>query len=128
MLGLAALRFSSSRAQRVHRRRLLPAPLIRNSFLTVDIDPVVFGEFVVRQDLPATLPPFPFPAPGTGQFCRASTLHYDETSNSTPASGNRTGTSAALDAHDRHAAAERDKAADWKRVFESPTHVTFSHS
>ena len=101
--------------------------LIRNSFLTVDIDPVVFGEFVVRQDLPATLPPFPIPAPGTGRFVERSTLHYNETSNSIAGFGQS----------DWHflprwtlttgmRLQNETKAADWKRAFESPTHVTFS--
>jgi outer membrane receptor protein involved in Fe transport len=105
-----------------HQRRT-----IENSFLTLDIDPVVFGEFVARQRLPIALPPLPNPVPGRGVISERSTLVFDETSESIAGFGQmnwnfvpRWTVLFGLRLQNEK------KQADWIRTFDSPTSLIFT--
>ncbi len=100
--------------------------LIEDSFLTLEIDPVVFAEFVVRQELPITLPPLP-PLVPPGTLSERSTLFFNETSNSIAGFGQMNWHLAPrwtllFGLRVQH----EKKAADWKRVFETPTSLIFT--
>ncbi|MGH7897605.1 MAG: TonB-dependent receptor, partial [Candidatus Binatia bacterium] len=101
--------------------------LIEDSFLTLDLDPVVFGEFVFRQELPVTLPPLPVPIPARGTLSERSTLVFNETADSIAGFGQI----------NWHVAPHwtlltglriqhETKQADWIRTFDTPTSLLFT--
>ncbi len=99
---------------------------IADSFLTVDLDPVVFGEFVLRQELPIVLPPLP-PNAGPGKTNERSTLVFNETSNSIAGFGQMNWHFAErwtllLGTRFQH----EKKEADWVRTFDTPTSLIFT--
>ena len=101
---------------------------ISDSFLTLDLDAVVFGEFVARQELPITLPPLPPLAEvGPGVLVERSTLYFNETSNSVAGFGQMN-----WHFHPRWTflfgmrLQHEKKEGDWIRAFESPTSLIFT--
>ena len=100
--------------------------LIRDSFLTLDVDPVLLSEGLVLQELPP-LPLPPLPPNEGGVVKEASTLRFDQTSDAIAGFGQASWTflpkwTLLLGLRLQ----EETKKADWVRTFDTPTSVTFT--